>query len=206
MEDGCVRARVMEANSGTTFEIAPNLPGRFQLQNALNAVATARLLHHRGFQITDDAVMRGIAEAVWPGRLEKLQSDPAVYLDGAPNPAPARELAHSLDQTFAGRKVWLVYAALRDKAVDEVAGLLFPHAAEVIFTAARISRAVSAPQLAEIAGHHAARFSVIPDAERAFERALAQAAPEDAIFITGSLYLVGQLRHYWKQRAQVAMR
>src|SRR5207244_11836972 len=65
MEDGCVRARVMEANSGTTFEIAPNLPGRFQLQNALNAVATARLLHHRGFQITDDAIMRGIAETVW---------------------------------------------------------------------------------------------------------------------------------------------
>ena len=206
MEDGCVRARVMEANSGTTFEIAPNLPGRFQLQNALNAVATARLLHNRGFQIIDDAVMRGIAETVWPGRLEKLQSEPAVYLDGAHNPGAARELAHFLEQNFAGRKVWLVYAALRDKAVDEVAGLLFPHAAEVIFTAPRISRAVSAPQLAEIAGHHAARFSVIPDAERAFERALAQAAPEDAIFITGSLYLVGQLRHYWKRRAQVATR
>ncbi len=206
MEDGCVRARVFDANSGTTFEIAPNLPGRFQLQNALNAVATARLLHNRGFQITDEAIMRGIAETVWPGRLEKLQSDPAVYLDGAHNPGAARELAHFLEQNFAGRKVWLVYAALRDKAVDEVAGLLFPHAAEVIFTAPRISRAVSAPQLAEIAGHHAARFSIIPDAERAFERALAQAAPEDAIFITGSLYLVGQLRHYWKQRAQVATR
>ena len=206
MEDGCVRARVIEVDSGATFEIAPNLPGRFQLQNALNAVATARLLHNRGFQIIDDAVMRGIAETVWPGRLEKLQSEPAVYLDGAHNPGAARELAHFLEQNFAGRKVWLVYAALRDKAVDEVAGLLFPHAAEVIFTAPRISRAVSAPQLAEIAGHHAARFSVIPDAERAFERALAQAAPEDAIFITGSLYLVGQLRHYWKQRAQVATR
>ena len=206
MEDGCVRARVMEANSGPTFEIAPNLPGRFQLQNALNAVATARLLHHRGFQITDDAIMRGIAETVWPGRLEKLQSDPAVYLDGAHNPGAARELAQFLEQNFAGRKVWLVYAALRDKAVDEVAGLLFPHAAEVIFTAPRISRAVSAPQLAEIAGHHAERFSVIPEAERAFEHALAQAGREDAIFITGSLYLVGQLRHYWKQRAQVATR
>ena len=206
MEDGCVRARVIEADSGTTFEIAPNLPGRFQLQNALNAVATARLLHNRGFPITDDAVMRGIAETVWPGRLEKLQSDPAVYLDGAHNPGAARELAHFLEQNFAGRKVWLVYAALRDKAVDEVARLLFPHAAEVIFTAPHTSRAVSAPQLAEIAGHHAARFSVIPDAQRAFERALAQAAPEDAIFITGSLYLVGQLRHYWKQRAQVATR
>jgi len=47
---------------------------------------------------------------------------------------------------------------------------------------------------------------VIPDAERAFEHALAEAAPEDAIFITGSLYLVGQLRQYWKHRAQVATR
>jgi len=206
MEDGCVRARVIEVDSGAAFEIAPNLPGRFQLQNALNAVATARLLRNRGFQIIDDAVMRGIAETVWPGRLEKLQSDPAVYLDGAHNPGAARELAHFLEQNFAGRKVWLVYAALRDKAVDEVAGLLFPHAAEVIFTTARISRAVSAPQLAEIAGHHAARFSVIPDAERALEHILAEAAPEDAIFITGSLYLVGQLRHYWKRRAQVATR
>jgi dihydrofolate synthase / folylpolyglutamate synthase len=95
---------------------------------------------------------------------------------------------------------------LRDKAVDEVAGLLFPHAAEVIFTAPRTSRAVSAAQLAEIGGHHAAHFSVVPDAERAFEHALSQATPNDAVFVTGSLYLVGQLRHYWKSRAQVATR
>src|SRR6266403_2229837 len=134
-QGGSVRARAMEAASGKIFEIAPSLPGRFQLQNALNAVSTARLLQHRGFQIPDDAVTRGIANTVWPGRLEKLHSSPDVYLDGAHNPAAARELAHFLEQNFGGRKVWLLYAALRDKAVDEVAGLLFPHAAEVIFTA-----------------------------------------------------------------------
>jgi dihydrofolate synthase/folylpolyglutamate synthase len=206
MQGGSIRARVIEAASGKSLEIAPSLPGRFQLLNALNAVAAARLLLNHGFQIPDDAITRGIANTVWPGRLEKLHSSPDVYLDGAHNPAAARELAHFLEQNFSGRKVWLIYAALRDKAVDEVAGFLFPHAAEVIFTAARTSRAVSAAQLAEIAGHHAARFSVIPDAERAFEYALAEAAPEDAIFITGSLYLVGQLRQYWKQRAQVATR
>jgi dihydrofolate synthase/folylpolyglutamate synthase len=154
----------------------------------------------------DEAITQGIANTVWPGRLEKLQSAPDVYCDGAHNPGAARELAHFLEQNFSGRKIWLIFAALRDKAVDEVAGVLFPHAAQVIFTAPRTSRAVSATQLAEIAGHHAARFSVMPDAERAFEHALAQAAPEDAIFITGSLYLVGQLRHYWKHRAQVATR
>jgi len=206
IQDGSVRARVIEAASERVFEIAPSLPGRFQLQNALNAVVAARLLCERGFRISSDAITQGVANTVWPGRLEKLHSSPDVYLDGAHNPAAARELAHFLEQNFGGRKVWLIYAALRDKAVDEVAGLLFPHAADVIFTAPRTSRAVSATQLAEIAGHHAARFSVLPDAERAFEYVLAEAAPEDAIFITGSLYLVGQLRQYWKQRAQVATR
>jgi dihydrofolate synthase/folylpolyglutamate synthase len=206
MQNGCVRARVIETGSGKVFEIAPSLPGRFQLQNALSAVAAARLLQNRGLEIPDDAVTQGIANTVWPGRLEKLQSAPDVYCDGAHNPGAARELAHFLEQDFSGRKVWLIYAALRDKAVDEVAGLLFPHAAEVILTAPSTSRAISAAQLAEIAGHHAAHFSVIPDAEHAFEHALAEAAPEDAIFITGSLYLVGQLRHYWKHRPQVATR
>jgi dihydrofolate synthase / folylpolyglutamate synthase len=206
MQNGRVHARVIEVESGTIFEIVPSLPGRFQLQNALSALAAARLLHNRSFQIPDDAITRGIAKTVWPGRLEKLQFAPDIYIDGAHNPGAARELAHFLEQSFSGRKIWLIYAALRDKAVDEVAGMLFLHAAEVIFTSPRTSRAVSATQLAEIAGHHAARFSVIPDAERALEHALAEAAPEDAIFITGSLYLVGQLRHYWKQRAQVATR
>ena len=47
---------------------------------------------------------------------------------------------------------------------------------------------------------------VARDGEQALDYALAKAAPNDAVFITGSLYLVGQLRHYWKQRAQVATR
>ena len=206
LQNGFARARVIEADSDKSFEIAPSLPGRFQLQNALNAVAAAHLLQNRGFQIPDDAITHGIANTVWPGRLEKLQSSPDVYFDGAHNPGAARELAYFLEQNFSARKIFLIYAALRDKAVDEVAGLLFPHAAEVIFTAPHTSRAVSAAQLAEIAGHHAARFSVVPDAERAFEHAFAEAAAQDVIFITGSLYLVGQLRHYWKSRTQVHAR
>ena len=205
-QDGRVHAHIIAAASGQIFEVSPSLPGRFQLQNSLNALAAAHLLQQRGFKIPDGAITRGIAETVWPGRLEKLQSSPDVYFDGAHNPGAARELGYFLEQNFSGRKIFLIYAALRDKAVDEVAGLLFPRAAEVIFTAPRTSRAVSAAQLAEIAGHHAVHFSVIPDAERAFERALAEATPEDAIFITGSLYLVGQLRHYWKLRTQVATR
>jgi dihydrofolate synthase/folylpolyglutamate synthase len=203
---GLFLARVTEVSSGTSFEITPSLPGRFQLENALNALAAARLLQDRGFRISGDAITQGISGAVWPGRLEKLQSRPDVYLDGAHNPGAARELARFLEQNFAGRKVWLLYGALRDKAVDEIAGQLFPHAAEVIFTEPRTSRAISAPRLAEIAAHHASHFRVISSAEGALDLALAEAAPEDAIFITGSLYLVGQLRHYWKTHVWVHAR
>jgi dihydrofolate synthase/folylpolyglutamate synthase len=204
MENGCVRARVMEVASGWSAALAPRLAGRFQLQNAMNAVAGARLLSARGYRIPQKAIEGGIAAAVWPGRLEKLQSRPDVYVDGAHNPGAARELAAFWEENFAGRKIFVVYGALRDKAVDEIAGVLFPHAAEVVFTEPRTSRAISASQLSEIAGHHASRSTVIPDAEQALDYVLSKAAPQDAVFVTGSLYLVGQLRQYWKQRAQVA--
>jgi dihydrofolate synthase/folylpolyglutamate synthase len=206
LQGGLMRARVTETASGTIFDLAPRLPGRFQLQNALTALAAARFLQSRGFQISGHAITQGVANTVWPGRLEKLQSHPDIYLDGAHNPSAARELAIFLEQNFAGRRIWLIFAALRDKAVDEVAGILFPRAEEVIFTAPPTSRAISAAQLGEIAGHHAPHFSVIPDAEKALDYTLAKATPEDAVFITGSLYLIGQLRHYWKRRAQVATR
>jgi dihydrofolate synthase / folylpolyglutamate synthase len=205
-ENDCSRAVVTEKISGWSIELAPRLPGRFQLQNCLAAAAVARCLQNRGYRVSDDAISLGVAKTVWLGRLEKLQSNPDVYLDGAHNPSAARELAGFWEQNLAGRRIRLVFGTLRDKAVDEMSGILFPHTAEVIFTQPRTTRAISVAQLAEITSHHAAHFTIIADAEAALERALEGAAPDDAIFVAGSLYLVGQLRHYWKNRAQVAAR
>jgi dihydrofolate synthase/folylpolyglutamate synthase len=204
IEDGRVRATAIEVATGVAFKLAPRLRGHFQVQNALNALATARLLQARNYRISDENIVSGIAVAEWPGRLEKIQTRPDIYLDGAHNPGAARELAHFLEENLAGRRVILIFGAMRDKAVDEVTGSLFPHAAEVIFTQPGNPRAVSAAQLAEVAGHHAERFTVISSAEAALDAALAKARPEDAIFVTGSLYLVGQLRLAWKQRRKVA--
>jgi len=206
VQGGCVRAEIEKRATGRRLEVAPQLPGRFQLQNTLNAVAAASVLQERKYRISEDNIARGIAMTQWPGRIEKLQSSPDVYLDGAHNPGAARELARFIEESLAGRKVFLIYAAMRDKAVDEVAGLLFPHAEEVIFTEAKTPRAISARQLEEIAGHHAAQYSTIPDAEKAVEVALGKAKPGDVIVITGSLYLVGQVRQTWWQLRKVAWR
>src|SRR5258708_5837434 len=206
MENGCIRARITEIASGWSAKLAPQLAGRFQLQNAINAVAAARALSPRGFRIPGGAMGQGLPAARWPGRLEKLQSRPDIYVDGAHNPGAARELAVFWKENFAGRRIFLLYGALRDKAVDEIAGVLFPRAAEVVFTEPRTSRAISASQLSEIAAHHAGHSSVIADAEQALDYLLSRAAPQGAVFVTGSPHLVGQLRHYWRQRAQVAAR
>ncbi|MFI5097046.1 MAG: bifunctional folylpolyglutamate synthase/dihydrofolate synthase [Candidatus Acidiferrales bacterium] len=204
VEEGCMRAMVEELSTGRTYNLAPRLPGRFQLQNALNAVAAARLLQERGYRISDENIMKGIGATEWPGRIERLGTRPDVYFDGAHNPGAAKELAAFLEENFRGRKVYMVFGAMRDKAVDEVTGALFPHAYEVLFTEARTPRAISAAQLARMAGHYAERHSVYPEAEQALAAALEKASPEDAVFVTGSLYLVGQLRQVWRARRKVA--
>jgi dihydrofolate synthase / folylpolyglutamate synthase len=204
IEDGHARAKITEIASGWTIDLAPSLPGRFQLQNALNEVAAVRLLQQRGFKISDDSIARGVAITAWPGRIEKIQSHPEIYLDGAHNPSAARELAHFVEESLKGKRIILLYGALRDKAVDEVAGLLFPLATEVVLTAPSTPRAISASQLEEIAAHYANKSTTIADAEEAIEYALSKASPDDVIFITGSLYLAGQLRHYLKQKTQTA--
>jgi dihydrofolate synthase/folylpolyglutamate synthase len=203
MEGGYVRARATEVATGSQFPLRLQLAGRFQMQNALNALSAARVLQAKNFRISDESIVRGVATARWPGRLEKLQSHPDIYLDGAHNPGAARELARFLEENFANRRILLIYGAMRDKAVDEVAGLLFPLAAEITFTQPNNPRAVSASQLAHMAGHHAAHFSIVDNAESALDVVLADAQPNDVIFVTGSLYLVGQLRRAWKSRVNV---
>ncbi len=192
--DGCYRALAVHVESGEQFALAPALAGRYQLRNAVAALAAARILARRGFPITREAVERGVASVRWPGRIERMGNNPALYLDGTHNPAGARELVAFWQAHFAHRRIFLVYGAMRDKAVDEIAGLLFPHAYRVLFTQPRQSRAISADVLARMTEHHAPSSEVVPDPQAALARAVALAGAHDVVFVTGSLYLAGDLR------------
>jgi dihydrofolate synthase/folylpolyglutamate synthase len=199
--NGCFSFTAIANDSGARIPVALQLPGRFQIRNALTALAAARMLADRGAPIDDDACARGLATTSWPGRLERIADRPEIFVDGAHNPAGAREIAVFWEAFLKGRNIFLIYGAMRDKAVDEIAGLLFPRASAVILTSPAQSRAISASVLAEMTGHHARQVDVIPDPNLAFERTLELASPDDVIFVTGSLYLVGDLRRYWMSRA-----
>jgi dihydrofolate synthase / folylpolyglutamate synthase len=195
--DGCYFVEASESLTGARWKLEIPLRGRVQIRNALAAATAGILLGQRGFSVSKEAIESGVHETRWPGRLEKLAESPAILLDGAHNPSAARELAAFLKEELAGRRIWMIFGALRDKSVDEIGGLLFPHVHKVFFTEPQISRAISAELLAEMASHLAERYEIIPDPQEALARALSTAAPEDVILITGSLYLVGYLRKHY---------
>ena len=159
------------------------LAGEHQVENAITAVLA---LHSLG--ISNSAIHTGIARARWPGRLELVSENPEIILDGAHNPASARALAAYIERFYASRRVRLIYGAMRDKAIAEMAGILFPLAHEVIVTAPRQSRAMSPEALRGVVDHPNLR--VAPR----IEDALAIPPAGAVTFIAGSLFLVAEAR------------
>jgi dihydrofolate synthase/folylpolyglutamate synthase len=144
-------------------------------------------------KFTSDAadIANGIQQASWPGRLEKVAWNPDIILDGAHNPAGARALASHVRKFFAGRRIVLIYGAMRDKSVSEVAELLFPLAAEVIITAPSSTRALRPETIAQNSEHP--NLLTVESVSAAID--LVRSMPPDTVvFITGSLYLVGEAR------------
>ena len=162
------------------------LAGEHQVENARTAIAAVTALG-----VAPEAIRQGIAQARWPGRLERVAVNPEIVLDGAHNPASVRALAAYLDRFYDPRRVWLIYGAMRDKAVEEMTAILFPRAAHVIVTAPAQARALRPESIRELADHGDIR--VAADLKAALGLA-GEAAREDAIFVTGSLFLVGEAR------------
>ena len=97
------------------------------------------------------------------------------------------------EQNFAAQRIYLVYGSVRDKAVDEIAGLLFPRAHAVILTEPG-SRAPFRWRCWRRSLRARATMRIVRDPVQALERALHMATPKDAVFVSGSLYLVGDIR------------
>jgi dihydrofolate synthase / folylpolyglutamate synthase len=162
------------------------LAGEHQVENAVTAIAALRAL-----DIPDPAIQSGIANVRWPGRLERISVHPEIVVDGAHNPAGARALAAYIDRFYQHRRVRLIFGAMRDKAIDEIAGILFPRAAEVILTAPRQARALAPEALRDAAEHPNLRLAPTVAEALAMVR---DAGPGDAVFVSGSLFLVAEAR------------
>lgn len=208
-----------QLNSGHTFrtekdtyeKVHPGLRGAHQLTNAATAIALAEALVSRGFAIGREAIIEGLRSARHSGRLEVFENsaDAAekvlVLLDGAHNPAGAAVLRTYLEgaQDLKNTPITLVFGAMADKQLDEMAATLFPVATRLVLTRPRNLRAARVEDLLHLAEKYAPEASTEQSTESstAMEHAISGGAPNgELICVTGSLYLVGEVRQWLEKR------
>jgi len=177
---------------GETITIASPLPGRHQLRNTALAIAAAVELNAQGFKVTAGDVARGIR---WPGRLQIIpaaKGAPEFLLDAAHNPAGAWALRAALSERYEGRPFTLVFGAMRDKAIAEMAEILFPLAAHVIATQPANPRSASPEEIRAAAARSSADVLCEPAVAAALTRARSLATERGIVVICGSIYLIGE--------------
>lgn len=177
-------SRFLAAGPRTAIRLECPLAGEHQVENVLTAVVTVQEL---GVDV--EAIEEGIRRVRWPGRLETVSTRPEIVLDGAHNPAGIRALASHIERFYSGRGIWLVYGAMRDKSLDEIAGILAPLADRIIVTTPGSDRALRPESMRRLFDHQAVETA--SGMQQALSM-LEEASPEDAVFITGSLLLVGE--------------
>jgi dihydrofolate synthase/folylpolyglutamate synthase len=173
------------------------LPGAHQLSNAALAVALSRQAAVAlGRSLDEAAVVAGLAEVRWPGRLERIAKD--VLLDCAHNVEGCRALVAALPE--ARRRV-LVTSIVRDKNVAAMLALLSPCFDRVICTRSPSERAATPDDLAGLVERTRAGGCLVdriesPVAALAEARADVAATPGGIVVVAGSIFLVGALREH----------
>jgi dihydrofolate synthase/folylpolyglutamate synthase len=195
-----------ETDQDVYENITPGLRGRHQIANALTAIALAETLRERGFTIPRVAIIRGMETATHPGRLELWDGPPRTLFDGAHNPAAAQALREYLDE-FVKDPIVMIFGAMRDKALDEMAATLFPKADAVILTELDNPRAASIDALIAALPDNfdqarTLQAANLDDALRLAERIT---PANGLVCVTGSLYLVGAIQEALRREEQSAV-
>jgi len=179
----------LPGNTDFIKQIRLSLRGQHQVENASVSVRVARALG-----ISDAAIIRGLETAEHAGRLELISSKPEFLLDGAHNPAGAEALRTYLN-AFDHGPLTLIFGAMRDKKLDQIAALLFPLADCLILTSINNPRAASLETLTPLAQLFGPRAIISANSSADALRIAITETPENGLIcVTGSLYLIGETR------------
>ena len=209
------------------LEIDSPLAGRHQQRNIALAIAAAKELSNReghkhgkirnrvSYNITNAAIEAGIRNTRWPGRLETFAfpHGPGILLDVAHNPAGAWTMRAAIAQLPEAQPRTLIFSCLRDKNVREMTQILLPlfdssedaaparRRDHIVFAPIHNPRAASLDDLLAAAHALDIQAHAAPHIAAALAQARAVTPPEGLIVVTGSIYLVGDVRHLLMQEA-----
>ena len=178
------------------------LLGRHQADNAATAITAIEALKIKGVNITEKAIRDGLEKVKWTGRLEIIQNNPTLVLDGAHNPSGVKVVRDALKEIFTYQRLILVLAIFADKDYKKMIKILAPNADLIIATKTKNPRAVSPQTIAEEAAQYMNQDKIIvtEDIPQAIKCALSNSNKNDLICITGSLYTVGEAKKYFESK------
>ena len=186
------------------YRAALGLPGTHQANHAAMAVEIALALWREfGYDISDDAILQGLADARMPARIEVLRRHPLLLLDGCHNPDGAKMLASTLTRADFEENLVGVLGVLADKDYKEMLFDLAPCFAKVYTVTPNCPRALSAEDLQK-----EARFHMDAEAADNVQDALRKAidyADENnlaGVVVCGSLYLAAEARPWLLKEAE----
>jgi dihydrofolate synthase / folylpolyglutamate synthase len=169
------------------------LAGEFQRGNLAAAIGGAEMV--AGGPLDGTAVARAVSNVTMPGRLEWASGAPPVLLDGAHNPAGVSALVAALPEVTGARRPRVgVVSTLGDKDVPAMMAALAPHLDMVVATGSHHARALPAAEVARITRAAGADVVAEPDPGAALALARRLAGPQGVVIVTGSLYLLVDIR------------
>ena len=179
------------------------LIGDYQVYNASNLMLALHVLIKLGVVIRREHILNGLYKTRWPGRMELISKKPAILLDGAHNADGALELSKALDNYFPDEKIILVAGVLRGKEFEKILSAVSGRASRIILTKPDNRRALEPEELASFYGGGGVRPEIMPDCREAVERAVSLAEGGGMVCVTGSLYLVADVRKYLTEKGTV---
>lgn len=170
------------------------LLGKHQLLNCSVVVHAIEELIGQGTTISKDNILMGLGNVKWPARLEVMNKKPLVVIDGAHNIDGIEKLTESIDMYFNYNKIILILGILADKQVEEMIKTIVPKVSRVITVTPHSDRAELSEELKVQVEKYTANCEAIEDYEEAYKKALSYCDEEDLLLVSGSLYMVGDMR------------
>ncbi len=179
------------------WKLKTRLAGTHQMTNAALAVGVGESLRHLGFKISPEAIVRGIENTVWPGRFEVIPFRPLVILDGAHNPASTAALVKTVQEILPEMRLTLIFGVSIDKDKKGIARELKKIAQRIIFTRANHPRACDCTleELRDLFPKQ--EIMKTQNVPQALKTAFDKIAEDEALLVSGSLFVVGEAREYF---------
>lgn len=177
---------------GETVKANISLIGTHQINNAILAFETLKILKEKGYDITKKSLIKGFLQTKWAGRLEIIRKKPLIMIDGAHNVSGAESLAAFLSKL--DRKAIMIIGVLKDKDADRLLQLTAGFGERIYTISPHCERAMKSEQLAQLAKRYCQYVKACDKIEEALSLATESAGEDGIIIAFGSLYYIGEVK------------